>query len=165
MTTTNFQKIFHKFNISLFLSKQKAFFLFFVIIFSVCFFWLLNFFPGIMMPDTFDQWRQMEAFTFNDWHPVFHSLFFWLTTRLWHSPAAIAVAQIIMFSAVVSWILTLFISRGMHFIIALLICVLIAFSPLHASMSIYLVKDVPFAISFLFLNGVLFSIFFPTKNI
>jgi hypothetical protein len=143
----------------------KKFILFFLIIFCFYFFWLLNFLPAIMMPDTFDQWRQMESFTFNDWHPVFHSLFFWFVTRFWNSPSAIAIVQIIMFSSIVSWILILFIQNSMPFKFALMICLLLALSPLNASMSVYIVKDVPFALSFLLLNGVLFKIVFFSDDV
>lgn len=105
----------------------------------------------------------MSLWTFDDWHPAFHTLFNWLITRLWDSPAAIAMVQIAMFAAVVSWQLVLFINRGMHFMIALAICMLIALSPLHGSLAIFIVKDTPYTLSFVFLTAILFRFAFPLK--
>lgn len=145
------------------LDSRKYFFLFFSVISIAFAFWLCNFWPGIMGPDSFNQWNQMEQWQFDDWHPAFHTLFNWLITRIWDSPAAIAIVQIAMFSAVVSWQLVLFINRGMHFLIAFVICLLIALSPLHGSLAIFLIKDIPYTISFVFLTAILFRYAFPAK--
>ena len=42
----------------------------------------------------------MTTGTYDDWHPVFHTWTNWLITRIWLSPAAIAIAQIVTLSAV-----------------------------------------------------------------
>lgn len=65
--------------------------------------YLLAYWPGGMSPDSIEQWRELLTFKFIDWHPVFHTLTYWLITRLWLSPAAVVMAQILVLSLVLGW--------------------------------------------------------------
>ena len=67
---------------------------------------LLVFWPGIMTADSIDQWGQMIAGRFSDWHPAFHTFVIWLTTRIWFSPAALAILQICALSLAIAWSLS-----------------------------------------------------------
>jgi len=65
--------------------------------------YLLAYWPGGMSPDSIQQWKELLTFKFNDWHPAFHTLTYWLITRLWLSPAAIVITQIVVLSLVLGW--------------------------------------------------------------
>jgi len=65
--------------------------------------YLLAYWPGGMSPDSIEQWRELLTFKFIDWHPVFHTLTYWLISRLWLSPAAVVMAQILVLSLVLGW--------------------------------------------------------------
>src|SRR5262249_38322432 len=56
---------------------------------------LLVFWPGLMSPDSLEQWRQVLQGEINNEHPAFHTLTIWLITRVWFSPAAVALTQIL----------------------------------------------------------------------
>jgi len=117
-----------------------------VIVWSV---YLLSFFPGIMSPDSIEQWKQLLEFKFVDVHPVFHTLTNWLITRVWLSPAAIAFSQIIALAIVFG--LTMRELELMHVPRWARITITLAFSlsPVNGFMSITLWKDVPFTIALL----------------
>lgn len=59
---------------------------------------LLACYPGGVSYDAANQWTQMRTGAFNNWHPVFHTLLVWLTTRIWSSYAFAVLAQIAAFS-------------------------------------------------------------------
>ena len=85
--------------------------------------YLWVFWPGLMSPDSYDQWRQAASlWGIGDGHPAFHTMTLWLVGRLWYSPAAVAIAQILALSTVVGWGLAKFRRRGMSAWLAWFIC-------------------------------------------
>jgi hypothetical protein len=65
---------------------------------------LIASFPGEKTPDTESQWMQVHNFTFNDWHPVIHTLLIWLITRIVDHYAFIVFFQITVFSIGVGYL-------------------------------------------------------------
>ncbi|MCP4106373.1 MAG: hypothetical protein GY749_12665 [Desulfobacteraceae bacterium] len=122
--------------------------------------YLAAFYPGIMSMDSITQWKQLISFSFNDFHPVFHTLLNWLITRVWLSPAAISVFQILLFSFIVAYgmvsIERLGVSRRF------LICVALFYSlhPLNGIYSVTLWKDVPYSLFLMWLTILLFEIMY-----
>src|SRR5262249_36550282 len=100
----------------------------------------------------FNQWLDMESWLWVDHHPIFHTFCNWLVTRVWHTPAAVALAQILALSAVVGWALALMRSWGMPRWLALGTCLLLALAPGNGLMVITVAKDTPFAIALLALT-------------
>jgi hypothetical protein len=112
---------------------------------------LLTFFPGMMSTDSNDQWGQILSGHFNDAHPVFHTLSMWLVTRLWLSPAAVVIAQIIFLSLTVAWGIRLLDEHGFPPWASWLLVAIFALAPLNANMVIVQWKDIPYSTSlFLF---------------
>jgi hypothetical protein len=66
--------------------------------------YLLAFWPGIMTEDSIDQWTQAQRGVFRDEHPAVHTLLIWLITRLWNSPAAVALLQIVLVASLLALI-------------------------------------------------------------
>jgi len=111
-------------------------------------YWLV-YFPGIMAFDVVDQWGQMLSFRINDAHPAAHTLYFWLLTRLWNSPAVVALFQILVFSLLVGKIMDFFEQKGISNKLLLGITILFGVNPLNAINVISLWKDTLFSIFFL----------------
>lgn len=114
--------------------------------------WLLIFWPGLMSPDSLDQWGQMLSGSLNDWHPAFHTMTNWLITRVWLSPAAVGLAQILALSSVVGWGLTRLQRLGAPRAALWASCALFALSPVNGTMVITLWKDIPYSIAMLALT-------------
>jgi hypothetical protein len=68
---------------------------------------LLVFWPGFLSTDVYNQFQEIAAGQFNDWHPAFHTFFLWLTTRAWFSPTPAVVVQILVLSSLLGWGLSL----------------------------------------------------------
>lgn len=83
--------------------RKVRIFVYSLIISSVYSLYLLAYYPGTMSSDSIDQWNQVLTESFNDAHPIVHTLFIWLFTRLWLSPAIIAIIQLILMSLLMGY--------------------------------------------------------------
>lgn len=143
MTSQNFSYFFKK--ITKLLIKEKWFFVFFSISFSIYALWLIAFFPGIMTFDSISQWTQSVKGVYDDAHPFFHTMITTSLRLIWDSPAAIALLQITLSSLIISYALNFFIKEGVAIrkvIFAFLIFITI---PSIGIYNITLWKDVFFA--------------------
>ncbi len=122
-------------------------------------FMLLVFWPGFFSPDTVDQFTQIESRQFSDWHPVFHTLFLLLTTRLAFSPVPADLVQMIAFSLLIGWGLSVLRQEGMPRWAAWITIVFFAFSPAIAAFLLNPWKDTAFSIAILFLTLLLLFLF------
>ncbi len=123
--------------------------------------WLLYwlaYFPGQMSSDSLDQWGQMLRFDFNDNHPAFHTLSNWLITRLWLSPAAVALAQIITMSVLIGSGLSKLRTLGVSPAVLWAVCGLFTLSPVMGMTTITLWKDIPYSMSILWLTLLLLEV-------
>ncbi len=118
--------------------------------------YLLAYWPAIMTFDSIDQWDQAMRFTFNDWHPVVSTLVIWLTTRIWASPASVAIFQILFFSTVVAFTLQSFQALGVPKWLLIVECLLFALFLPNGMMAITIWKDIPYSICVLGLTTILF---------
>jgi hypothetical protein len=122
---------------------------------------LLAFYPGIMTSDSIDQWNQMLTGSFNDHHPVFHTLTIWLLTRVALTPTTVAVAQILFLGYVTAKWFEFFENIGLSRWIIWISLFIFTLSPVNGTMVNTLWKDVPFSISVsaitLFLVKIVFS--------
>lgn len=116
---------------------------------------LLAFWPGMMSPDSMDQWGQLSSGIFDDSHPIAHTLLMWLITRTWFSPAAVAIFQIVFLSVTSAWGIGVLRQMGLPKWGAWLLAIVFAFSPINGNMVITLWKDIPYSTALF-----LFSIFF-----
>jgi hypothetical protein len=112
---------------------------------------LMAFFPGMMSTDSNDQWGQILSGQLNNTHPVFHTLSMWLVTRIWFSPAAVVIAQILFLSLSVAWGIRLLEEHNLPPWAAWFLAAVFALAPLNANMVVVLWKDIPYSTSlFLF---------------
>jgi len=109
--------------------------------------YLLAFWPGILSQDSIDQWGQMLQGHLIDKHPAFHTMLLWLITRLWLSPAAVALVQIALMAAIVGLGLAWLRSNGVPAWVTWVVCALVAGSLVNGLMVVTLWKDILFTIS------------------
>lgn len=113
-----------------------------------CFlFWFTAYYPGAYSFDSINQYAQVIAGHYSDWHPVLHTLFsFTLPLTLTNTPASIGLFQIICFSLVLGMIAsTVYTYCGKKW--ALVLMLPIIFSPWTLNIAMYPWKDVQFALA------------------
>jgi len=128
------------------------------------FIYLLTFWPGVMNIDSLVQWAQVLSGHFSDTHPVFHTFTMWLITRIWLSPAAVAMAQILAFSITTAWGFSLLRKIGLPNKIVWVIAILFALFPPNGLMMVSLMKDVPYSICVLWLTMIMFNFLFIDQS-
>jgi len=114
--------------------------------------YLLTFFPAVLTNDSIRQWGQVISGQFNDALPVVHTLLVILLTRLWFSPAAVIVFQIIALSLVVAWGIQLLSDQGLPRWAGWVLALIFAVSPVNGNMVVSLWKDIPYSICLLLLS-------------
>lgn len=112
-------------------------------------FYLLTFWPGEMSTDSINQWGQMLSGAYTDAHPALYAFVLLGITRVWFSPAAVALVQIVCLALAASWGLKVLLQNGLNLASAWLIAILFALSPLNSTMVITLWKDIPYSICLL----------------
>lgn len=117
------------------------------------FVWLLTFWPGIMVLDSYIQWDQMTgAVSLTDWHPAFHTLLMRLLTKIHFSPTSIAVVQILIFALTINFGLKLFHGRGLPARWMLAIALVFFLNPFVSQFSITVIKDSLYSIGIVALS-------------
>jgi hypothetical protein len=127
---------------------------------AVGFVMLLAFWPGVMNQDSLDQWMQIKAFEFDLQNPIFHTLLNWLITRVWVNPAAVVIAQILGLSLTTGYVLYRLEKAGVPKLTIAIAAVIAAFVPPNEFYVVMLCKDVPYAITCLWVTVLLFEIFY-----
>lgn len=111
--------------------------------------YLAVFWPGLMSADSLDQWAQAKWGVIDDRHPAAHTMLIWAITRVWRSPAAIALVQIIVLAAIAGQVFAILRRIGMPRLACATVCALFAVSPVNGLMVIALWKDIPYSIAVL----------------
>jgi hypothetical protein len=114
--------------------------------------YLAVFWPALMSNDSLDQWSQMVTGRYTDLAPPLYAMTNWLITRIWLSPAAVAVAQLLSLSLVVAWSLKRLRQWGMPRGLACTTCGALALLPATGILAITLWKDIPYSIGMLVLS-------------
>ena len=126
--------------------------------FAVFGLWWVGFYPAISTVDSMQAWDQAKDWVFVDWHPVFHTWMIAVLTRVWFSAGAVILAQIAGLALVLGSLTRRFQRAGVHLVVAIGLPCLIALSPQTGNFSIVLWKDIPFAISVLWMFVEVFDI-------
>lgn len=104
--------------------------------------YLIAFYPGVMTSDSFNQWEQMVTGNYYDANPVIHTFFNYIVTRVWLSPAAIALSQILILSVIIGYSLYTLESFGVSRPLLILATFMFSLNPVNGIMSITLWKDI-----------------------
>ena len=117
-------------------------------VFVFYFAWLLIMQTCFTSPgsDTVYQMQQVQAFRFEDWHPILHTFSLYLVTRIYDSLLAVATAQLIAFSVLVAWLYGS-LRRMACGRVVWLVTLFVAFNPVNFTMLRSGLKDVAFALA------------------
>lgn len=141
-------------------SQQSIRIIFFAFPILIWLIYLFAFWPGLMSVDSFTQWDQVAKGIYGDWHPILSTVLIWIITRLWYSPAAVVIVQILYFSVGVSYCLSFFMEHGVNKILLIVMCMLFSLWPLNGLLVITVWKDIPYSISILIFSVMLLNIYF-----
>lgn len=111
---------------------------------SGCIYWL-TFYPAILSEDSIDQWRQVLTGQFNDWAPAIYTLITAGMSKIWNTPASMAVLQAVLFSLLVGWGIGQFRSLGLPAKAGWGISFLMAVIPANPVLAITHWKDIPYS--------------------
>ena len=128
-------------------------------------FYTLVFYPGIMSPDSFDQWKQVIGErSLNTAHPIFHTLFNWTITRVWLSPVAIAIVQVTFMAYIVGYAIKTLADFGVNKVRLMLLTIFFLSMPIFGILGNTLWKDIPYSVSLLWLTVLLTKIYVTEAN-
>ncbi len=119
---------------------------------------LLIFWPGIMSTDALTQWGMAVTGQYNDWQSAFHALILAGLMRIWYSPAFVSGIQVFLLALTAAWGLHALEQQGVRRIFLWAIALIFAVLPVNMLLSVTLWKDIPYAIAFLWLTGVVIHI-------
>jgi hypothetical protein len=111
--------------------------------------YLLAFWPGFISADSLNQWGQVLRGEFYNEHPAFHTLTNWLITRVWLSPASVAIVQICFLSVLFGLAMRELACWRVPVWVRITVTALFALSIVNGMMVITLWKDIAFAIAML----------------
>lgn len=124
----------------------------------VFFFYLLGCFPGVMTTDSLYQWREFITHKYYSWHPVAYSLFQYICTRIWYSPASVVIAQAVTLISIFIYGINTLIKIGVKKKILLITIILFALYPANGFMTITLWKDIIYSSMLLWMTIMLINI-------
>lgn len=135
-------------------SGKKLFLISFIAIIITKILFLLQYFPGILTPDSINQVMQVfSIYTLKNHHPIFHTMCIGVCMKagvLFHSNiigvAIYSIIQIIVMSLTFAYIVNYMAKKEMNPIIIILSIIYFTFYPVHCLYSITMWKDVPFAL-------------------
>jgi len=130
--------------------KHWIFWTMFLTSFIIFFLWLLGQWPGMMTNDSFDSWQQIKTLKFSNFHPYVFTLYILVLTQILNSPAMVGLFQILIVSALGSYIFYFLIKEGLNFILVIPFFIAFIFSPLVGAYNIVIWKDIPFSILIVF---------------
>jgi hypothetical protein len=109
--------------------------------------WWAGWYPAVMSSDSVDQWGQVLAFEFQNSHPITHTVYLWVVSLAWQSPAAVALAQVVLFAVLLAFIARRLVQIGIRVWMAVTTVWVIALLPMTAVTTITIWKDVPFTLA------------------
>ncbi|MDR1521834.1 MAG: DUF6020 family protein [Streptococcaceae bacterium] len=134
-------------------SSLQENFLYFFILFSIWIFYFSGFFPGIISPDSLNQWEQVcGVLPYKNEHPIFHTLLLKLSKDFTSSTWLLIFCQIIFSSLIMATIIGKLGYFGVNRKIRLLIALIIGIFSLNGFYMNTVWKDIPFSVSFLFFS-------------
>ena len=120
--------------------------------------YLLSFWPGLMSADSIFQWSQILNGRFYNSFPAFHTLTYWLITRIWLSPAALALAQILAMAFFFALTMKEMAAWGVPLWARIAMTAVFALSLVNSTMVLAIWKDIAYTIAFLALWVVILKI-------
>jgi hypothetical protein len=109
--------------------------------------YLAAFWPAILSDDSLDQWNQLLSLQLTAYQPPLHTLTNWLITRLWLSPTAVAIAQIVALALALCLVLWGCARLGAPAWMRWATAVWLALVPANGFLTVTLWKDAPYTVA------------------
>lgn len=119
---------------------------------------LLVYYPGLTSVDSYVQWAQVKTFKFGDHHPVFSTLYLWLTSGLGNNIFYTSVFQILSLSFSFGLIMNKFEQLNVPKKGLIILTLLFALNPANCLLSITMWKQIPYSICILLVTFFLFQV-------
>ena len=140
-----------------FTNNKRTFFIVWIIIFIAWIPYFLNYYPGVITPDSMGQICQSLGINgLTNHHPVFHTFLIGITMNIGKiigdyniGVAIFSLIQMLLASAVYSFTIFYLAKRKVDVKLRVLTLIFYAFYPINALYSITIWKDIPFAICML----------------
>lgn len=117
--------------------------------------YFLAFYPGIFPKDALYQWQQILDGSFDNRHPAVHTLSMALVYRIWPSPAAVVLVQMLALGGIIGIAVRALERWGVSTSARGFLVLAAALSPANGLMSITIWKDVPYTTGMLGLSAAL----------
>jgi hypothetical protein len=111
--------------------------------------WWAGWAPAIMSSDSIDQWNQALTFDFVNTHPILHTVFLWLTSLIWASPASVTLMHVVVTTVLLAVVARRLVQLGVGVPFAVGIVWIIAILPMTGAVTVTMWKDVPFSLAML----------------
>ena len=119
---------------------------------------LLTFWPGLASQDPILQWQQVLTGQYSDAHPLLYTLLIGLVSRIYYSPAAVVIVQILMVSFSLSWGISELERMGVSQRVLWGLAILCALLPVNILSTITIRKDVPYSAALLALSIIILKL-------
>ncbi len=143
--------------------KKREFIVYGSIIVGVFTFLLIAYFPGVIFPDTFEQWKQVQSNIYTNWHPLLHTLIFLKLPSLFYNNIFSAVIFQLIFIGLIILYFCYFLRKNyFNFYETIIILLLFLGNPALYKFLVCPYKDLPY--SFLILLVTMFLIAIVKSN-
>ena len=138
----------------------RRFFIFLAAFIVVYLFYLGCAWPGLMSPDSIEQWEQAKTWDLTDDHPALHTLSYKLIATIWDNTAAVALIQVLSMSLTLAYACYLLLRAGVPNGVVLILFHIALLSPKNGILGVTLWKDIPFSILVLAISTLLLRLCF-----
>jgi hypothetical protein len=109
--------------------------------------WWLAFYPGVLSPDSLEQWKQAQYFAFDNWHPYLYALILSGFKHITYDPSTMGLVQLGLTALLVSSIVRYAYTRGVRPVWLSLVVAAYALHPQFGEFNVTIWKDILFSIS------------------
>ena len=127
-----------------------------IIVFTIV---LIAHWPGILVSDALVQWNEIQTGVYDNWHPIFNTLYIAFLASIINNPGFVLIVQILWIAFSVSYFLTRFKKyyNTSNILLVIIACVFAIF-PLNFNFAITLLKDILYSCFILILTGLTIDI-------
>lgn len=127
-----------------------------IVVFSIV---LIAHFPGILVSDALVQWNEVQTGVYDNWHPIFNTLYIALLAGIINNPGFVLAVQILWIAFSVSYFLTRFKKYyNVSSVLLIIISCVFALFPLNFNFAVTLLKDILYSCFILILTGMIVDI-------
>ena len=107
---------------------------------------LIAYYPGFTQYDTINQWNQVQANSYNNWHPIFETLIFLkLPSLIYNNILSCTIFQILLIIITLMYFCIFLRHNYLDFKSTLIVILLFTLNPIFLKYSVTILKDIPYS--------------------